>query len=513
MINYFYYRRRCYFVLTFLLVGLMGQAQPNNDDCEDAQLISMSGTYSGTTTAATTDVVGEICNPFRSTTKGVWYKIIGNGSTVNLSTCGEQTNFDTWLGVYKGSCGELTCVVENDDLEDPCIFGVVASKASEVSFKADSNVIYSILVGGVQLETGNFTLSVFCDGGADDCLAPLKLKAVTRKVPITKKTNANELVFLATFNDAVKGVDPNDFSVIGTTATIEVTKLTNSTYELTVKGGNLANLTGEVTINIASTANITDLAENGLTPENPDIQENYILDNTAPLISSIIRVNPTTAQTNADELTFLATFNEPVVGVDASDFMVTGTTGALEVSKTTSSTYQVAIKGGDLASLTGIVGLDFASLADNIQINPSILDSAGNAFISIEPTIDEVYQVDNTRPTVTINQAASQGDPTKENQLLFEVIFSEGVTGFTTEDITFNGTAGATTAKITGIGTTYMVTVSGMTASGTVIPSIAANIAIDTVGNNNTASSHTDKYFALINSVNFRKWIFSIDFL
>lgn len=479
-----------------LLLGccLVGQSQPANDNCANAQFISTIGTYTGSTAEATTDMAGGICNDFRASTKGVWYQIIGNGSMVTLSTCGEQTNYDTWLGVYKGSCAALTCVVENDDLANPCIFAqnIVASKASEVSFIAETDVIYYILIGGTQLKTGNFTLGVFCEGGKQDCIAPLKLRTVTRKIPADKQTNVAELTFLATFNNEVTGVDAADFKVIGTTASIEVTKLTNSTYDLTLKGGDLANLNEFVTIDIVTTADIMDLAGNALTPEAPDLMEAYVVDNTAPLISSFTRNSPTVEQTNADELTFLATFNEPVVEVDAADFSAIGTTGTIEVSMVTDSIYKVTIKGGDLATITGKVGLDFTNLMEEIQANLSILDSAGNVFIPMEPAINEAYQLDNTAPTLTINQANTQGDPTKENTIHFEVVFSEAVTGFATGDVTIGGTAGATTATVTGNGTTYQVAVTGMTTSGTVIPIIAANIALDAVGNNNVASSSTD---------------------
>ena len=43
--------------------------------------------------------------------------------------------------------------------------------------------------------------------------------------------------------------------------------------------------------------------------------------------------------------------------------------------------------------------------------------------------------------------------------------------------MTLSGTAGATTAIVTGSGTTYNVAVSGMTGSGTVIATIAAGVA------------------------------------
>ena len=48
-------------------------------------------------------------------------------------------------------------------------------------------------------------------------------------------------------------------------------------------------------------------------------------------------------------------------------------------------------------------------------------------------------------PTVTINQAAGQADPTNASPINFTVMFSETVTGFATGDVTLSGTAGATT--------------------------------------------------------------------
>ena len=52
------------------------------------------------------------------------------------------------------------------------------------------------------------------------------------------------------------------------------------------------------------------------------------------------------------------------------------------------------------------------------------------------------------------------------------MVFSEPVTDFATGDVTLGGTAGATTAIVTGSGTTYDVAVSGMTTGGTVIATI-----------------------------------------
>src|SRR5437773_1977871 len=98
-----------------------------------------------------------------------------------------------------------------------------------------------------------------------------------------------------------------------------------------------------------------------------------------------------------------------------------------------------------------------------------------------------------TRPTVTINQAASQADPTSTSPINFTAAFSEPVSGFTGTDVTLSGTAGGTkTATVSGGPSTYNVAVSGMTSSGTVLASIPAGVASDAAGNLNTASTSTD---------------------
>ncbi|WP_162844818.1 alkaline phosphatase D family protein, partial [Pelolinea submarina] len=99
---------------------------------------------------------------------------------------------------------------------------------------------------------------------------------------------------------------------------------------------------------------------------------------------------------------------------------------------------------------------------------------------------------DTTSPTVSIEQAASQADPTSASSVNFDVTFSESVSDFTTGDVTLSGSAGATAAEVSGSGTAYSVEVSGMTTSGTVIADVAAAVAHDTAGNPNLASTSSD---------------------
>ncbi len=101
-----------------------------------------------------------------------------------------------------------------------------------------------------------------------------------------------------------------------------------------------------------------------------------------------------------------------------------------------------------------------------------------------------VGALDVTPPSVTVQQAIGQDDPSYRAPIGFTVVFSEPVTGFTASDVVVTGTASGTkTVTIAGSGATYTVWVSGMTSSGTVIVTIPAGVAQDEAGNGNTAST------------------------
>jgi len=116
-----------------------------------------------------------------------------------------------------------------------------------------------------------------------------------------------------------------------------------------------------------------------------------------------------------------------------------------------------------------------------------------DGFANVSQTFNLVVGYGITPPSVTINQASGQTDPTNAATIYFTAAFTEDVTGFTGADVTLSGTAGATTAAVTPTtGNFYLIAVSGMTSSGTVIVSIPANVAVDLGGNGNLASVSTD---------------------
>src|SRR5438093_865209 len=100
---------------------------------------------------------------------------------------------------------------------------------------------------------------------------------------------------------------------------------------------------------------------------------------------------------------------------------------------------------------------------------------------------------DITRPTVTINQAAGQADPTSASPINFTAVFSEPVSGFTGAGVTIGGTAGRPkTVTASGGPSPYNVARSGMSSDGTVVSSIPPGVAADAANNANTAPTTSD---------------------
>jgi hypothetical protein len=127
-------------------------------------------------------------------------------------------------------------------------------------------------------------------------------------------------------------------------------------------------------------------------------------------------------------------------------------------------------------------------------------DAVGDwlGFSVVPPPPPFVPGPDTTDPSVTINKAQTQTDPTSSSPIVFAVVFSEPVTGFTGSDILFTGSTvgGTLAATVTGSGKTYTVNVTGMTGTGNVMATIAADAATDAAGNGNTASTSTDNVVA-----------------
>ena len=186
-------------------------------------------------------------------------------------------------------------------------------------------------------------------------------------------------------------------------------------------------------------------------------------DTTPPTVMWIVRQDPASTPTNADTLIWRVTFSEPVMGVDAADFTVAGTTAtATLVSPVTGMTtvaYDVTASGGNLNNRNDTVTLSFVTAH-------GIVDAASNALTDTAPTgANEVsYVLDNTAPTVdSIVRQTPASSPTNADTLIWRVTFSEPMTGVDATDFTVAGTTATamTASAVVGMANAYDISVSG----------------------------------------------------
>ena len=138
--------------------------------------------------------------------------------------------------------------------------------------------------GGLR-NTSSYQMSFPTPGAVNslDNIPPTVL-SFERQTPDAEHTNADILVFRVTFDEDVRNVDDSDFDVDGSTASVSNVAMvsgSDSTYDVTVSGGNLASLNGAVEINLNSGQNIEDLNGNDLPNSEPATDEKYLLDNIA----------------------------------------------------------------------------------------------------------------------------------------------------------------------------------------------------------------------------------------
>ena len=246
-----------------------------------------------------------------------------------------------------------------------------------------------------------------------DNTAP-EVTSIVRQSPTNANTNANSVTFRVTFNEGVTNVDLTDFVLAGTASgTLNgITPNSTSEYDIDVisVSGN-----GNLNLDFAGGQDIIDIIGNAFAGTINSEQE-YTIDNVVPEVTSIVRQSPTNAITNANTVTFRVIFDEGVVNVDVTDFVLSGTASGTVNAVTPNSTTEYDVDVTTVAG-DGTLNLDFG--ANNIT------DIAGNAFAGTVNS-EEEYTIDNQAPIATIT-LLEDGD-----QISFEVTFNEQLATSTT---------------------------------------------------------------------------------
>jgi len=190
--------------------------------------------------------------------------------------------------------------------------------------------------------------------------------------------------------------------------------------------------------------------------------------------------------TSNSPIAFTVVFSESVSGFTGSDVLFSGST--------VGGTLMATLSGSGAnytVSVSGMVGSGTVVANIPAGVCVSLSTTQGN---TASASSDNHVMFNDLAPSVNIDQAGGQVDPTANTPIQFTVTFSEVVTGFTSADVSFAGSTvgGTLVAVVTGTGPAYTVSVSGMVGNGTVVASVVAAGALDAAGQPNAASSSTD---------------------
>jgi hypothetical protein len=201
-------------------------------------------------------------------------------------------------------------------------------------------------------------------------------------------------------------------------------------------------------------------------------------DNTPPDVT-VTPVGPD--PTSAPSIDFTIQFTEDVSGFTAGDLDFGGTALPTNASLVVvdANTYTATVTG---MSISGTVTL---SVPDDVAQDGATNANTASNVATVQ--WDMPVPQDTQAPSVTVTPDVAS--PTSSSPIPFTVEFTEDVTGFDDSDVVLTGPPGSTATVTPVDGNTYSVSVTGMTASGTVSVSVPAGAAIDAAQNPSVASN------------------------
>ena len=468
-----------------------------------ANTISDTVTVSDSGTATSVSVAVDVTHTYIGDLKIDLVAPDGTTKTVHNRSGGDTDDIDqTYTPDFEGESIAGTWTLRINDNYAAADNGILnswtltinhgsTSTASPVTSVSGSGDTYYVTVSSTQDGTYNLDLVSSGHGIADESSNPLTdttptgadetytvsttitdttaptISSIERYSPSNATTDSQTLVYRITFSEDVAGVGTADFALSpgstgNTTTTNPVTSITGSgdTYRATVT----ASADGTYNLDLASSGHgIKDTAENPLTSIVPTTgtDQTYtvdttVVDDTAPALASIQRYDPAGQDTDSQTLVYEVTFSEDVAGVGTADFALSpGSTG-----NTTTTNPVTSITGsGDTYRATVTASADGTYNLDLVPSGHGIKDTAENPLTDTTPTgADETYTVsttitDTTAPTISSIERYSPSSATTDRQtLIYEVTFSEAVTGVDAADFALSssstgGTSGGGTSS------------------------------------------------------------------
>ena len=316
----------------------------------------------------------------------------------------------------------------------------------------NTDVVLNVAAGVAQGVTGNNNTAATAVTITADSSAP----TVTISADKTAHNGTGTFTATFTFSEAVTGFVVADIGVTGGTAsnfsgtgavyTATITPINNSTdVALNVAAGVAQDAAGNNNT-AATTATVT-------------------ADSSAPTVTI---TTDKTAHNGTGTFTATFTFSEAVTGFVLGDIGVTGGTA---------SNFS-----GSGAAYTATITPTNNSTDVTLNVAAGVVQDAAGNNNTAATTV--TVTADSSAPTVTITTDKTTHNGTGAFTATFT--FSEAVTGFVVADI---GVTGGTASNFSGTGAVYTATITPTDGNTDVALNVAAGVAQDAAGNNNTAAT------------------------
>jgi len=262
---------------------------------------------------------------------------------------------------------------------------------------------------------GNSTTTTAADRLTVDETQPT-VTAITRSSPTSKETNNNLVEFEVSFSELVESISTDDFA-LNTSISGSITGVSASRgRSVTVTVDNISG-EGTLGLDVDSGNDLQDRAENALDATEPSTDETYLIDNTAPTITSATTLDRDgDGQVDAASVVFSEAIDEGTL--NPGDYAIGGTAVeniASDVGGNDEIQLRIVQDGGNEVPGTEAKEVTYTQ--------GTTADSAGNKLASISE--GDLSETDGASPAIT---SATTLDRDEDGQVdAADVTFSESI--------------------------------------------------------------------------------------
>jgi gliding motility-associated-like protein len=360
---------------------------------------------------------------------------------------------------------------------------LTGSGASGTIGVTGSGTTRTVTISGI---TGNGTLGISIAAGTATDLAgnsaPASGASTTFTVdntaptigissPSVSNTNTGPVTYTVTYADAnfnSSTLAPGNITLTGSGAsgTIGVTG-SGTTRTVTI-----SSITGNGTLGISIAAGTaTDLAGNSAPASG--VSTTFTVDNTAPTFTSLVYLSNN------------AHFNYAKVGDVVT--LTFGTDEAIQTPVLSIAGHSITATNTGGNNYSASYTLTSGDTEGRVPYNLTVTDLAGNSANETDVAAGDLITFDMTPPTIAIGSPSVSSIISATGSVSYTVTYADAnfnTSTLSTGDITLIKTGSANgTVGLSGAGTSYTVTISGITGAGTLGISIGAGTASDLAGN------------------------------